>query len=265
MYGSLTFLPPINLAVFDGWFSDISFNIACKELKSAQLTQVNQLIQLLNLARIYDHGFYELSRMLMRKNVNSDVSKDLPIEKYLDDFVIRLDCFDPTLNIHCVRNPFFPVAVWKIANYPGGDCWPARSAYSGTTGVRASTRGSHAGTETKVSRENVWYWEMMFIVIKLHRRTRKKKFEFSQQKWTQPRSCMRHVGASINLSLNKGDWLRGTALVNENRIILTWICDYQFSSWYRISTIQPRLRKLTQGFDYSEYDKSLNDLKLEIK
>ena len=60
--------------------------------------------------------------MLMRKNVNSDVSKDLPIEKYLDDFVIRLDCFDPTLNIHCVRNPFFPVAVWKIANYPGGDC-----------------------------------------------------------------------------------------------------------------------------------------------
>lgn len=105
---------------------------------------------------------------------------------------------------------------------------------------------------------------MISIVIKLHRRPGKKKSEFSQQKLTQPRSCMRHVGASINLSLNKGDWLRGTALVNENRIILTWICDYQFSSWPRISIIQPRLRKLTQGFDYSEYDKSLNDLKLKI-
>ena len=105
---------------------------------------------------------------------------------------------------------------------------------------------------------------MIFIVIKLHRRPGKKKSEFSQQKLTQPRSCMRHVGASINLSLNKEDWLRGTALVNENRIILTWICDYQSSSWPRISIIQPRLRKLTQGFDYSEYDKSLNDLKLKI-
>ena len=103
-----------------------------------------------------------------------------------------------------------------------------------------------------------------FIVIKLHRRPGKKKSEFSQQKLTQPRSCMRHVGASINLSLNKGDWIRGTALVNENRIIWTWICDFQLSSWPRISIIQPRLRKLTQGFDYSECDKSLNDLKLKI-
>ena len=164
-----------------------------------------------------------------------------------------------------MRNPFFPVAVWKIANYPGGDCWPARSAYSGTTGVRASTRGSHTGTETKVSRESVCYWEIMFIVIKLHRRTRKKKFEFSQQKWTRPVSCMRHVGAGISLSLNiKGNWIRGTAFINGNRIILTWTCDYQLSSWPRISIIQPRLRKLTQGFDYSEYNKSLNNLKLKI-
>ena len=28
---------------------------------------------------VYGHGFYELSRMLMRKNVNNDVSKDSPI------------------------------------------------------------------------------------------------------------------------------------------------------------------------------------------
>ena len=105
---------------------------------------------------------------------------------------------------------------------------------------------------------------MIFIVIKLHRRPAKKKSEFSQQKWTQPRSCMRRVGTSINLSLNKGDWIRATPLVNGNRIILTWICDYQLSSWPRISIIQPRLRKLTQGFDYSEYNKSLNNLKLII-
>ena len=29
---------------------------------------------------VYGHGFYELSRMLMRRNVNNDVSKDLPID-----------------------------------------------------------------------------------------------------------------------------------------------------------------------------------------
>ena len=55
--------------------ADISFNIACKELKIAQNAQLNQLFQLLHLVCIYGHGFYELSRMLMRKNVNNDVSK----------------------------------------------------------------------------------------------------------------------------------------------------------------------------------------------
>ena len=91
-------------------------------MKIAQLAEVNQLTQLLSLVCMYGHGFYALSRTLMRKNVNNKVSKDSPTEKYLDGFVIRLDCFTLALNIHCVRNPFFPVAVWKIANYPGGDC-----------------------------------------------------------------------------------------------------------------------------------------------
>ena len=59
--------------------ADISFNIACKELKIAQIAQLNQLFQLLHLVDIYGHGFYELSRMLMRKNVNNDVSKDSPL------------------------------------------------------------------------------------------------------------------------------------------------------------------------------------------
>ena len=119
MCGSLTFLPPSNLAVFDGWVSDISFNIACKELKIAQLAEVNQLTQLLNSVRIYDHGFDELSRMLMRKNVNNKVSKDSPTEKYLDGFVIRLDCFTPALNIHCVRNPFFSCSCLENCKLSG--------------------------------------------------------------------------------------------------------------------------------------------------
>ena len=59
--------------------ADISLNIACKELKIAQITQLNQLFQLLHLVHIYDYGFYELSGMLMRKNVNNDASKDSPI------------------------------------------------------------------------------------------------------------------------------------------------------------------------------------------
>ena len=56
--------------------TDISFNIARKELKIAQIAQLYQLFRLLHLIHIYGHGFYELSRMLMRKNVNNDVSKD---------------------------------------------------------------------------------------------------------------------------------------------------------------------------------------------
>ena len=58
---------------------DISFNIACKELKIAQIAQLNQPFQLLLLIYIYGHGFYELSRMIMRKKVNNDVSKDSPV------------------------------------------------------------------------------------------------------------------------------------------------------------------------------------------
>ena len=61
--------------------ADIFFNNACKELKIAQIGQLNQLFQLLHLVHIYGHGFYELpvSHMLMRKNVNNDISKDSPI------------------------------------------------------------------------------------------------------------------------------------------------------------------------------------------
>ena len=56
--------------------ADISFNIACKELRIEQIVQLNQLFQLLHLVHIYDHGFYKLGHTLMRKNANDDVSKD---------------------------------------------------------------------------------------------------------------------------------------------------------------------------------------------
>jgi len=59
--------------------ADISFNFACKELKITQIAQLNQHYQLLHLVHIYGYGFYESSRMLMRKNVNNDVSKDSPM------------------------------------------------------------------------------------------------------------------------------------------------------------------------------------------
>ena len=52
--------------------ANISFNIACKELKIAQIAQLNQLFQLFrHLVHIYGHGFCKLSHMLIRKNVKS--------------------------------------------------------------------------------------------------------------------------------------------------------------------------------------------------
>ena len=67
--------------------ADISFHITCKELKIAQIAQLNQFFQLLHLVHIYGQGFYELRRMLMRKNVNNDVSKDSPIENINNRFI----------------------------------------------------------------------------------------------------------------------------------------------------------------------------------
>ena len=68
------FLPHSNFAVLF-----ISFNMACKELKIAQIAQLYQLFQRLHLLHIYGHRFYELSRLLMTKNEDNDVSIDSPI------------------------------------------------------------------------------------------------------------------------------------------------------------------------------------------
>ena len=59
--------------------ADISINITCKQLKIEQIARINQLFQLFHLVHIYGHGFYDLSCMMMRKNVNNDVSKDSPV------------------------------------------------------------------------------------------------------------------------------------------------------------------------------------------
>ena len=53
----------------------ISFVIACKEVKIAQIIQ---LFQFLNLICTYGDAFYWLTSMLISKNVNNDVSKDSP-------------------------------------------------------------------------------------------------------------------------------------------------------------------------------------------
>ena len=56
--------------------TDISFNIAFNKQKISQIVLLNQLFQFLNLVGIFGHSFFVLSRTLMRKNVNNDVSKD---------------------------------------------------------------------------------------------------------------------------------------------------------------------------------------------
>ena len=55
----------------------ISFVIACKELK---IVQINQLLHLLNLFWTYGEALYALNRMLMRKNLNNEVSKAKPMQ-----------------------------------------------------------------------------------------------------------------------------------------------------------------------------------------
>ena len=56
------------------------FLVDCKGLKLAKNNQINQLFQLLNLICIYCHVFHGLTRMLMSKNVNNDVTMNLPMQ-----------------------------------------------------------------------------------------------------------------------------------------------------------------------------------------
>ena len=58
----------------------ISFVVVCKELKVVQIAQINQLFQPLNLICAHSKAFYGLTHMIVNKNVNNDVSRDLPIK-----------------------------------------------------------------------------------------------------------------------------------------------------------------------------------------
>ena len=64
------------VAVFDGWYF---LQYCLQRAKIAQIAQLNQPFQFLHLVYIYGHRFYEFNRILLRKTVNKDVSKDLPI------------------------------------------------------------------------------------------------------------------------------------------------------------------------------------------
>ena len=79
--------------------TDISFNIAFNKHKIAQIVLVNQLFQFLNLVGIFGHGFFVLSRTLMRKSVNNDVSKD-------SSLVMR-------------RRPSIKPGAWNIPEHAG--------------------------------------------------------------------------------------------------------------------------------------------------
>ena len=59
--GSLMFLSPGN---FQFSVAAVSFAIACKKLKSAQITQIKQLFQLFNLICAYGYTFYGVTLML---------------------------------------------------------------------------------------------------------------------------------------------------------------------------------------------------------
>ena len=80
IYGLLTFLPPSNFAVFDGW----CFLLYClQRAQNRKIAQVNQLFQLLNLICIYGHSFYEFCCVVMKTDVNYNFSKDSPTDNLL--------------------------------------------------------------------------------------------------------------------------------------------------------------------------------------
>ena len=70
--------------------ADTSLKIASEKLQVAQITQLNQFFLTFEFVRIYGHGVYEVSRMLIRKNVNNNVNKDSPIGT--TQKVIIVDC-----------------------------------------------------------------------------------------------------------------------------------------------------------------------------
>ena len=91
-----------------------------KELKIAKIDQLNQLFKLLRLVHIYSHGFYELRRKLMRKNVNNDVGKESPIIQRNNYFStnyqarISTSYIDQTILTNSTIFAPFIVITWKL-------------------------------------------------------------------------------------------------------------------------------------------------------
>ena len=56
------------------------FLVDCKGVKLAKITQINQLFSFLNLICINGHIFYGLTRTIMSKNINNDVTMNPPIK-----------------------------------------------------------------------------------------------------------------------------------------------------------------------------------------
>ena len=121
MYGSLTFLPHNNFAVFDGWY----FLQYC--LQRAENCTNCTTFELSSYT--YGHGFHELSCMLMRKNVNNDVSKDSPIHlvhraptdklrKVENNVIIFLKIIKPDI---CIIFSFSRTAPAEYANLRKAD------------------------------------------------------------------------------------------------------------------------------------------------
>ena len=87
--------------------ADTSFKIASEKLQVAQITPLTQFFLTFEFVRIYGHGVYEVSRMLIRNNVNNNVNNDSPIATDRNVYgttqkVIIVDC----KSLVCLLFPF---------------------------------------------------------------------------------------------------------------------------------------------------------------
>ena len=80
--------------------ADSSFVIGCKELKLGESAQINQLFQFLHIICIYSDVLYFLTRILMSKNVNIDISKDSLMKSVREDHLKGgiIDAFPPKID-----------------------------------------------------------------------------------------------------------------------------------------------------------------------
>ena len=83
MWGHKRFCHP---AVSHFSIAAVFFVIACKELKIAQIAQIDQSYHLLNLTCAYDYAFYRSPCMLIGKNVNKDSSTQFCLKPKIKSF-----------------------------------------------------------------------------------------------------------------------------------------------------------------------------------